>query len=324
MATSTRSGRRLAPVAARPAEPTAPSHDALPGGRTAADAVAPLVHALLGDEVPIRIALWDGSGLGEETRGTVHVRRPEALRRILYAPGELGLARAYVSGDLDIEGEIVPMLDVLSRRVPREVKLGPSGAARAALAALGVGAIGRPLPAPPEECHTSGRLHSKTRDAQAISHHYDVGNEFYEIVLGPSMTYSCAYFDRDDATLADAQAAKHELVCRKLGLHEQPGARLLDVGCGWGSLAMHAARHHGATAVGITISAEQADRARGARRARRAWRTASRSASRTTATSAARPSTPSRRSACSSTSARGGLPSTSAPSAAWCARGDGC
>ncbi len=104
-------------------------------------------------------------------------------------------------------------------------------------------------------------MHSKARDAQAISHHYDVGNEFYEIVLGPAMTYSCAYFDHDRATLADAQAAKHELVCRKLGLHELDGARLLDVGCGWGSLAMHAAAHHGASAVGITISAEQAARA---------------------------------------------------------------
>ncbi|HJR24702.1 MAG TPA: cyclopropane-fatty-acyl-phospholipid synthase family protein, partial [Acidimicrobiales bacterium] len=123
------------------------------------------------------------------------------------------------------------------------------------------GAVGRPLPVPPEECHPSGRLHSKARDARAISHHYDVGNEFYEIVLGTAMTYSCAYYDRDDATLADAQAAKHELVCRKLGLHEQSGAHLLDVGCGWGSLAMHAARHHGATAVGITISQEQAERA---------------------------------------------------------------
>jgi cyclopropane-fatty-acyl-phospholipid synthase len=228
---------------------------------TAAEAVAPLVGALLGQDLPIRIELWDGSGLGDATLGTLHVRRPEALRRIAYAPGELGLARAYVSGDLDIEGDIVPMLEALSRRVPRDADIGVRGALDAVRAALRLRAIGRPLPAPPEECHPAGRLHSKARDARVVSHHYDVGNEFYEIVLGPAMTYSCAYFDRDDATLAEAQAAKHELVCRKLGLSEQPDARLLDVGCGWGSLAMHAARHHGATAVGITISHEQAERA---------------------------------------------------------------
>ncbi len=245
MAISTREGRRLAPAPV-----------------SAAATVAPLVHALLGEEPPVRIELWDGSGLGDEVVGTIRLRSPDALRRIAWAPGELGLARAYVSGDLDVDGEIVPMLEVLARRVPSEARLGMSGVAKAARAALRAGAIGRPLPAPPEECQARGRLHSKSRDAQAVRHHYDVGNDFYEIVLGPAMTYSCAYFDRDDATLAEAQAAKHDLVCRKLGLPELTGARLLDVGCGWGSLAMHAAAHHGATAVGITISPEQAERAR--------------------------------------------------------------
>jgi cyclopropane-fatty-acyl-phospholipid synthase len=105
-------------------------------------------------------------------------------------------------------------------------------------------------------------MHSKGRDGQAISHHYDVGNEFYRLVLGPSMTYSCARFVADESSLEDAQAAKHESICRKLGLADRPGLRLLDVGCGWGSMAIHAATHHGASVVGVTISEAQAELAR--------------------------------------------------------------
>jgi cyclopropane-fatty-acyl-phospholipid synthase len=125
-----------------------------------------------------------------------------------------------------------------------------------------LGALGPPLPPPPEECRPPGRLHSLSRDAAVISHHYDVGNDFYRLVLGPSMTYSCARFVTADTTLEEAQAAKHELICRKLGLDRQPGARLLDVGCGWGSMAIHAARHHHATVVGVALSREQVDEAR--------------------------------------------------------------
>jgi cyclopropane-fatty-acyl-phospholipid synthase len=140
--------------------------------------------------------------------------------------------------------------------------LRPEAAASALAAARRVGALGRPLPPPPEEVRVRGRLHSARRDSQVVQHHYDVGNEFYRIVLGPAMTYSCARYVDDSADLVAAQAAKHELVCRKLGLHERPGARLLDVGCGWGSLAMHAAAHHDATVVGVTISPQQHDLAR--------------------------------------------------------------
>jgi cyclopropane-fatty-acyl-phospholipid synthase len=122
---------------------------------------------------------------------------------------------------------------------------------------------GGPLPPPPEEIRPRGRRHSLRRDRTVVSHHYDVGNEFYELVLGPAMTYSCARFAHPGMTLAEAQADKHELICRKLGLHEAPDRRLLDVGCGWGSLALHAARHHRARVVGVTISREQARRARG-------------------------------------------------------------
>ena len=128
-------------------------------------------------------------------------------------------------------------------------------------AARRLGVLGPPLPAPPEECRPSGRLHSASRDAEVVSHHYDVGNEFYRLVLGASMTYSCARFTASGTTLEEAQAAKHELICRKLGIDTAPGSRLLDVGCGWGSMAIHAARHHGARVVGVALSREQVDEA---------------------------------------------------------------
>jgi cyclopropane-fatty-acyl-phospholipid synthase len=259
------SARTLQPEPSAPA-PAPPSATPPPpaGKGTVAEAIAPLVTALLGDDPPVRIELWDGSALGGGPApiGTIRVTTPDALRRILWAPGELGLARAHVSGELDVEGDMVGMLAVLSRVAPRDQHLGVKGTLRSLRAAIKVGAVGRPLPAPPEESHRHGRKHSKRRDAEAISHHYDVGNDFYDIVLGPAMTYSCAYFDHAGATLAEAQAAKHDLICRKLGLHERSDARLLDVGCGWGSMALHAASHHGARAVGITISQQQVARAR--------------------------------------------------------------
>ena len=174
---------------------------------------------------------------------------------MLWAPGELGLGRAYVTGELDIRGDVVDVLARLSHAARLRPDL--AGATAAIAAVHSVGGFGLPLAPPREEARQRGRLHSKERDAAAISHHYDVGNDFYRLVLGPSMTYSCARFVDDDTTLEDAQTAKFELVCRKLGLPERPGATLLDVGCGWGSLAMHAARHHGARVVGVSISREQ-------------------------------------------------------------------
>jgi cyclopropane-fatty-acyl-phospholipid synthase len=239
-----------------------------PDAGTIGHALRSLLVALLGADAPVRIELWDGSAFGPiDPLGTVIVRSPDALRRMLWSPGELGMARAYVAGDLDVQGELTEVLAAL-RAVPAR----SSGSMARTLPAVvrasrAVGALGRPLPPPPEEARQRGRRHSKARDAQAISHHYDVGNDFYDIVLGPAMTYSCARFSREGMSLGEAQADKHELICRKLGLHEPPGhdhqaPRLLDVGCGWGSLALHAATHHGASVVGITISQEQAERAR--------------------------------------------------------------
>ncbi len=227
--------------------------------------VAPLVTALLGDPPPVRIAFWDGSAIGpdeSENLGTLHVRSPDALRRILWSPNELGLGRAYVTGDLDFDGDLCAVIETVRDVTSDAGRLGWSAVPAALTAVRQLGRLGLPLPRPPEEARLQGWRHSLRRDARAVGHHYEIGNDFYRIVLGPSMTYSCARFVDDGTDLTSAQAAKHELVCRKLGLAERPGGRLLDVGCGWGSMAIHAATHHEVSVVGITISPAQADLAR--------------------------------------------------------------
>ncbi len=239
------------------------------GSRSVADDLAPVLTTLLGRselaDLPVRLVAWDQSTIGPaDAPVTVTLHSPDAVRHLLWSPNELGLARAHVSGALDIEGDIFDLLgvaDVLAE--PGEevsLRLDPRGWLKVAEAARHLGVLkGRP-PLPAEEARLRGRLHGLRRDAAAISHHYDVGNDFYRLFLGPSLTYSCAYWFADDVDLAAAQAAKHELVCAKLGL--RPGMRLLDVGCGWGSMVMHAARHHDVRAVGVTISIEQAELAR--------------------------------------------------------------
>ncbi len=263
MAVSTQRHRSAAP----PATTRELSIRTEPDPGTVGRALRPLLVSLLGLDTPVRVELWDGSAFGPtDPVGTLVVRSPDALRRMLWAPGELGLARAYVGGDLDVEGELIGVLTALRSAPLRSGRTMTAAMPALARGAKAVGAIGGPIPPPPEEARPRGRRHSKERDAQVVRHHYDVGNDFYELVLGPAMTYSCARFSRDGITLADAQADKHELICRKLGLHEprvhKRMPRLLDVGCGWGSLAIHAATHHGASVVGITISKEQAVRAR--------------------------------------------------------------
>jgi cyclopropane-fatty-acyl-phospholipid synthase len=234
--------------------------DPRPGHRAAA-ALAPLVRAVVGTDAPVRFEFWDGSGLGPtDGVGTLRIRSADAVRRILWAPGELGLARAYVSGELTIEGDLYALLRALHDASPGDLRqIGLRALPAAVGAARRLGVLGPPPPAPPEECRPVGRLHSPARDAEVVSHHYDVGNEFYRLVLGPSMTYSCARFVDRTASLEEAQAAKHELICRKLGIDGRPGARLLDVGCGWGSMAIHAASRHGARVVGVALSREQVD-----------------------------------------------------------------
>ncbi|MGI9051972.1 MAG: class I SAM-dependent methyltransferase [Ilumatobacteraceae bacterium] len=236
------------------------------GGRpTVAATVGSLADAMFGGQLSVRVEFWDASALGPPVPpapGTLQVRRPDALRRLMWRPGELGLASAYVAGDLDVDGDIFEVLAALLPVTSRGMRLGWSSLPAGLRTALRLGLVRRPLPAPPEEARPRGGLHSLRRDASVISHHYDVGNDFYRLILGPSMTYSCARFADGSVDLAAAQVSKHELICRKLGVDGRPGVRLLDVGCGWGSMAIHAALHHDVTVVGITISRAQADLAR--------------------------------------------------------------
>ncbi|MFD7628657.1 class I SAM-dependent methyltransferase [Streptomyces sp. NPDC059851] len=299
----------------------------------AAPRLAAVTETLLGAPLPVRIRAWDGSEAGPPS-GPVLVLTRRALRRILWRPGELGLARAWVAGDITVDGDLYELLDKvagllwerepaapapsadtpaavvpvagavpgmrpparrtglagltarrpglpglpalpglqslpglpgLRRRSGGAASGGPAGpaamlrdpAVRDAVRDLVALARPWPAPAPPpeESVRRGGQAHSKDRDQQAVSHHYDVGNEFYERVLGPSMVYSCAYWTAG-STLEQAQHDKLDLVCRKLGL--RPGDRLLDVGCGWGSLALHAARAYDVRVTGITLSREQA------------------------------------------------------------------
>jgi cyclopropane-fatty-acyl-phospholipid synthase len=227
-----------------------------------ANRLAPVIDAFLGGEPPIAFRFWDGSSLGAAEADTAIVlKSPRALTRLVYAPGELGFARAYVSDDLDIEGDIFEVLalrDMLeTRTIDTDLRLNSRAVRRLLKAVVGLSALSLPPPVPPEEVRLRGRAHSRNRDADAISHHYDVGNDFYRVILGDTMTYSCAYFEQDHLSLDEAQAAKYDLVCRKLGL--ESGMRLLDVGCGWGGMVLHAARNYGVSAVGITLSHEQAD-----------------------------------------------------------------
>jgi len=231
--------------------------------RPVAPMLAATVRGLVGDDLPVGIRAWDGSHAGPVDGPVVVLRNRRAVRRLLWRPDELGLARAYVTGDLDVDGDLADGL----RRVwsfARERGAGVRVSARDRVAAIGtaarLGVFGPPPKPPASEARIHGRLHSRARDQAVIAHHYDLSNDFYALVLDEHMAYSCAYYERDGMTLAAAQEAKFELVCTKLGL--RAGMRLLDVGCGWGSLSIHAARHHGVHVTGITLSREQLDFAR--------------------------------------------------------------
>ena len=212
-----------------------------------------MLEDLLGGSLSFGIDAFDGTHAGPGgVTARVVVRSPQALRYIAGAPGELGFARAYVAGDLDIQGDIYDVLREADRL--RNLHVSPH-ILWSLLRAGGLRTLRAPKP-PAEEVRLRGKRHSRARDAAAIAHHYDVSNEFYRLVLGPSMTYSCAVFRCESDSLEQAQKNKLDLVCRKLGL--RPGMRLLDVGCGWGSLVVHAAQHFGVQAVGVTVSREQA------------------------------------------------------------------
>ena len=196
---------------------------------------------------------FDGSTAGpNDAEVALELRSPRGAQYIATAPSQLGLARAYVSGDLEIIGD--PYV-ALSRLWPIDTShIGLREKAKLAKSLLPY-VFSRPTP-PPQERRLSGRRHSKNRDADAIHHHYDVSNLFYSWVLGPSMAYTCAVFPNEHASLEVAQETKFDLVCRKLGL--KPGMKLLDVGCGWGGMVRHAVKNYGVTAIGVTLSEQQA------------------------------------------------------------------
>ncbi|KPI07518.1 Cyclopropane-fatty-acyl-phospholipid synthase [Actinobacteria bacterium OK074] len=222
---------------------------------------------VLGGPLPVRLRAWDGSEAGPADAPVVVVRSRRALRRLLWQPGELGLAQAYVTGELDIEGDLARGLRAVwaaqRERGPRLPRLTPADRARALATAVRLGAVGPRPAAPASQARLRGGLHSRARDRAAISHHYDLSNDFYALLLDDTMAYSCGYWASRDSGFgpADAQRAKLELVCRKLAL--TPGARLLDIGCGWGSLTLYAAERHGARVTAVTLAREQAAYVRG-------------------------------------------------------------
>jgi cyclopropane-fatty-acyl-phospholipid synthase len=222
---------------------------------------APLRAAILDalPERPFHMDLWDGTRVPSSTGSgpTFLIRSPRAVAHILRSPGELGIGRAYVTGVLDVD-DLDAAMGLVDEWHEPEIDI----RARLRLMAAGIRAMGivRPPRRPASELVLRGRRHTAGRDARAVRHHYDVANEFFELFLDRSMTYSCAIFSRGAQTLEEAQAAKLELVCTKLAL--TPGQRVLDVGCGWGSFALHAASRHGVSVVGITLSEPQARVAR--------------------------------------------------------------
>lgn len=222
-----------------------------------------VLEPFLDGELPVRLVAWDGSEAGPADAPVVELRSPDALRRLLWHPGELGAAQAYVTGELDVPGDLDELDRALTHAFAVAAERGLSGrrpsvraVATAVRTALGLDLLGRPPAAPSTQARIRGRLHSKDRDRRSISHHYDTTADFYSLILDQqTMAYSCGYHSSPDQPLEEAQLAKLDLVCRKLGLG--PDSRLLDVGCGWGSLSLHAAEHFGARVVGVTISAEQ-------------------------------------------------------------------
>ena len=238
----------------------APTTSAGPADGGVAARLAAVVEPLFGGDLPVRLRAWDDSEAGPQDAPVAVLRSPDALRRIVFRPGELGLAQAYVTGELDVEGDL---LDGFRRVWARARETGSTGRLTPTVVANGLrtakdlGVLGRPPAPPASQARLRGRLHTKLRDRQAISHHYDLSNDFYSLILDPHMAYSCGYWTSDDPsyTVQDAQRDKLDLVCRKLGLQE--GDRFLDVGCGWGSLSLYAAEHYGARVTGVTLSKEQ-------------------------------------------------------------------
>jgi len=206
-----------------------------------------------------QVRLWDGSAWGAEIqpRFTLVLKHPGALRVMFSSPSELTLGEAYIHDDFDIEGEIESAFDLADYLLIQKRSLEESFDLNERLAKLPKG--DRPR-AGLHLVELKGKVHSKDRDRKAISYHYDLPVEFYALWLDSRLVYSCAYFKKPDEDLDSAQVYKLDYICRKLRL--RPGERLLDIGCGWGALIMHAAAQYGVECVGITLSVPQAEVAR--------------------------------------------------------------
>ena len=225
--------------------------------------LARILEPIVGGELPVHLRAWDGSTAGPSDQPEVQINSANALRRLLWSPGELGASQAYVTGEIDVPGSLEAALthlwSVVATRGLAMPKLTPALVLQLTKLARELGVFGPPLPAPASQAKIKGRLHSLLRDREAISHHYDLSNAFYQLILDDHMAYSCGYWlsDDQDYSLEDAQRDKLDQVCRKIGLDTMPGQRFLDVGCGWGSLSLFAAEHFGAKVTGVTISREQ-------------------------------------------------------------------
>lgn len=251
-------------------EPAPPERDRGSVATTAAAVLSEVAGGQLA-RLPVTIRFWDGSTLpASSTEPAVIATGPRALGHLLRAPGEIGLARAWVDGSLAVRGSLEQIL-ALRPSLPK-IRLSLRDRLRLVLAAVRAAGPGVLIPPPVPEIEApvgrnrnerdrrAGRRHSLRRDRIAVRHHYDLSNDFYRLLLGPSLVYSCAYFSSEQDTLEAAQEAKLDLICRKLAL--APGERLLDIGCGWGSLVLHAAARYGVQAVGVTLSEPQAELAR--------------------------------------------------------------
>ena len=237
----------------------------VPAPASVAHRLESALRPFVGGDLPVRLRAWDGSEAGPVDAPLVELTSRDAVRRLLWHPGELGAAQAYVTGEIevhhDLDDALTHVWSVAAERGLAGVRPSPGAFVRALRAAVDVGAVGKAPALPASQARVRGRLHSKLRDRRAISHHYDLSNEFYSLILDPSMAYSSGYWRSTDPScdpeygLADAQRDKLDLVCQKVGLG--PGMRFLDVGCGWGSLSLHAAQHYGAQVTGVTIAAEQ-------------------------------------------------------------------
>ncbi|HEY5842142.1 MAG TPA: class I SAM-dependent methyltransferase [Mycobacterium sp.] len=239
------------------------TYDDQPDAKQGKLTLAEILEVFTGNELPLKFTAYDGSSAGpDDAELGLELRSPRGTTYLATAPGDLGMARAYVSGDLEMKGVHLGDPYELLRALSKDLDFKRP---RARVLAQIVRSIGlerlKPIAPPPQEALpkwrrvAEGLRHSKTRDADAIHHHYDVSNAFYERVLGPSMTYTCACYPTADATLEQAQDNKYRLVFEKLRL--KAGDRLLDVGCGWGGMVRYAARR-GVHVIGVTLSAEQA------------------------------------------------------------------